>query len=55
MGTFRDDINKLVFCHKIMISCCYKTMNTEPSCLFFGAGKINPRIIFYNSEFSSIT
>lgn len=21
MGTFRDNINKIVFCHKIMISC----------------------------------
>lgn len=54
MGTFRNNVNKVVFCNKIMIPCCYMTMNTEPSCLFFRAGKINPRIIFYNHEFSSI-
>jgi hypothetical protein len=53
-GTFRDNVNKIVFCHKIMISCSSITISTEPSCLFFRAGKINPRIILYNNEFSSI-
>lgn len=39
METFRDNINKIVFYHRIMISCCYITMNTEPRCLFFRARK----------------
>lgn len=33
-GSFRDNVNKIEFCHKIMISCCYITMNAKSSCLF---------------------
>ena len=33
-GSLRDNVNKIEFCHKIMISCCYITMNAKSSCLF---------------------
>lgn len=53
-GIFRDNVNKIVFCYKIMIFCFFIIISIESSCLFFRVGKINFRIILYNNEFSFI-